>query len=187
MRTAMVGGIFVGGDSRRMGYRAKGLLVTSSGETIVERWCRLFRALGVTPVLVGQRADYARFSELPSLADDAPACGPLGGLVALLRYAGDTPSIAVACDMPYVSERLLNALATHPSTARVVAPRTPRGWEPLFARYGGLAALAVAQTRLDARALSLQGLLDDLGAEPWLLSAAESAELRDWDEPSDMS
>ena len=79
-------GIFVGGKGRRMGGVAKGLLTAPGGTaTLVARLARVVReAFGeVDLVLVGSADAYAA-QGLPSLADDPPGVGPIGGLSALL-------------------------------------------------------------------------------------------------------
>jgi molybdopterin-guanine dinucleotide biosynthesis protein A len=170
----MNAGILVGGAGSRMGGRAKGLLLTPDGETIVDRWRRLFGALGLPCLLVGVRPEYAELG-LPVVPDDPPGVGPLGGLAALLARGS---AVAVACDMPYATEALLGRLLAAPD-APIVAPRHDDGrWEPLFARYDA-AVLPCVRARLERRALSLQGLLDEAGAVP--LPVSEWDELRDWD------
>jgi len=47
--------------------------------------------------------------------------------------------------------------------------------------------LPVARARLAGGQLSLQPLLEELGAEELLLSADERAALVDWDRPEDVS
>src|SRR5438067_774631 len=74
-RTVDLAGIFVGGESKRMGGRPKGLLVAPSGETIVERWLRMFRALGVPTVLVGRRDPYASLG-VEIVDDEQAGIGP---------------------------------------------------------------------------------------------------------------
>jgi molybdopterin-guanine dinucleotide biosynthesis protein A len=177
----LVAGIFVGGASRRMGGRPKGLLVTSSGETIVARWLRMFGALDIPCVLVGQKDAYGGFG-LEELADDPPGIGPLGGLVALLSRAGAGQAIAVGCDMPFVSDELLRKLVGFPSRAPAVAARRGEIWEPLFARYAAPAALAAARPLALSERHALFGVLDALGAEALPMSDDELALLRDWDE-----
>jgi molybdopterin-guanine dinucleotide biosynthesis protein A len=180
---AIVAGIFVGGASRRMGGRPKGLLVTSSGETIVARWRRLFDELAIPCVLVGRKAPYEPLG-METLADEPPDIGPLGGLVALLSRAGVGRAIAVGCDMPFVSSELLQKLVTFSSATPAVAPRRDDLWEPLFARYDAPAALAVARRLVDSGRHALFGVLDALGAEALPMSDDELALLRDWDAPS---
>jgi molybdenum cofactor guanylyltransferase len=173
-------GIFIGGESSRLGGHPKGLLTSPSGPTIVERWCELFRELAIPCVLVGSQHAYDRVP-LESLPDEPHGTGPLGGLVALLARAASGPVIAVACDMPYVERRLLERLATHAPSANIVAPKRGPRWEPLFARYDAAAVLPLARARVAGANRSLQGLLDQAGAVPLPLEAEEWQELRDWD------
>ena len=174
-----------------MGGVDKGLLPAPSGErTLVERWQGMLARAGVRCVLVGRRAAYASnvsntSSSFASVLDDAePGRGPLGGLVALLEAAGPGVALALACDMPYVSEGLLSRLLDAPACA-VLAPRRGGRWEPLCARYDAPIALPVARARLARGQLGLQGLLDELGARELALADDEARELDDWDTPED--
>jgi molybdopterin-guanine dinucleotide biosynthesis protein A len=193
----IVGGIFVGGASRRMGGSPKGLLVAPSGETILARAIALCEAAELEVVLVGDARAYAsvatmqRTTAVMSLADEPPGIGPLGGIVALLAHAshrGARHAIALACDMPYVTLELLQRLSRDESDAAVVAPRRhdgAHGWEPLCARYHVARVLPIARARALRGAHALQALLDDAGARELPLATSERAWLRDWDTPSD--
>lgn len=181
-------GVFVGGASRRMGGAPKGLLRLASGETVVNRWLRVLSKMELDCVLVGSRAEYA---PRPMLPDALAAGGPLGGLVALLQRAADDAgvgpawAVAVACDMPHVSEALVGRLLAAPYAA-ALAPRTDGRWEPMLARYDAARALPVATARANRGELSMQGLLEELGATPLALTEAESSELHDWDTVEDV-
>jgi molybdopterin-guanine dinucleotide biosynthesis protein A len=183
--SAALGGIFVGGKSTRMGGSPKGLLTAPEGGTVIARWARLFAGLSIPVVLVGESDAYAT-AGIEQLADAASGMGPLGGLIALLERAGPGHAIAVACDMPYVSPSLLAKLAHHPSGAHALAPRDEARWDPLFARFRTPDALALARDNARRGRLSLQALLDALGAEPLPLDPGERALLRDWDTPDDI-
>jgi molybdopterin-guanine dinucleotide biosynthesis protein A len=179
-----IGGIFVGGAGTRMGGRAKGLLATRDGATIVDRWRAILTAAGVeTIVLVGAHDAYAHLG-LETIHDAPAGIGPLGGLVALLRRAGEKTAIAVACDMPSVSTALMARLLQAPD-APVVAPRRNGRWEPLFARYDARAVRPLAEAQAAAQDHSLQRLLERAGAVELPISAAEADELHDWDTPED--
>jgi len=167
-----------------MGGVAKGLLLAPSGETLVARWQRLFAELGWTCVLVGQHDAYAAIA-IERLTDNPPDIGPLGGMTALLARAGQGRAIAVACDMPFVSMELVSKLATYPSHAPILAPRRGNVWEPLFARYDAARVSTTAKSSAQSDRHSLQGLLDEVGAEALPLDDREWDELRDWDRPED--
>ena len=167
-----------------MGGHPKGWLVAPSGEAIVARWRRMFDDLGIASMLVGKSDAYAGLG-IECLEDDPPGIGPLGGLVALLARADGSRAIAVACDMPFVSEGLLAKLAFHPTGPAALAAKRGGVWEPLFARYDGPLPLEVARDHVRSGARSLFGVLDALGAAELDLTGNELEELRDWDTPSE--
>lgn len=188
---AELAGIFVGGASKRMGGRPKGLLTApDTGETLVARLIRIAEEAGMEPVLVGDAAPYAESPLARTALADAPDIdGPLGGLAALLENAGTRPALAIACDMPFVSGLSLTRLAQHAPDAVVVAPR--RGvdapWEPLFARYTPGAVLPILKAAAATGVRSFQALFARLDVVELPLDSAIEAALRDWDTPEDVS
>lgn len=185
MHASLVAGIFVGGRSSRMGGGPKGLLELAPGVTLVGRWRALFERLAIPAVLVGEHAAYAHLS-IPTIADE-PHAGPLGGMLALLAHAGDRMAIAVACDMPFVSDALVKRLAFAPRApgAPAIAARREGRWEPFFARYDAPLVLPIARAEAAAGRLSLKGLLEAAKAGELVLADAEAEELDDWDTPED--
>lgn len=183
-------GIFVGGRSTRMGGSPKGRLPTSSGEPIVVRLVRVGREAGLDVVLVGDAAPYRELlPDVPALPDDPEGTGPLGGLSALVRSMPSGHAIAVACDMPFVTSAVLERLASHPSSATILAPRRSLDgpFEPLLARY----AIGTVRPALD-RALadglrSFQSFFSRVDVEPLAIDAELEAALVDWDSPDDVS
>jgi molybdopterin-guanine dinucleotide biosynthesis protein A len=168
-----------------MGGRAKGLLVTPDGETLIARCRRVLWAAGVSDVvLVGTHPAYTSLG-LEAIPDQPAGIGPMGGLLALLERARGAPSLAVACDMPFVTEALLRRLLAAPG-ASVAAPRRAHRWEPLCARYDGR-VLPCARAAVAARRYSLQRLLDQAGAVELPLSEGELPALDDWDAPEDIA
>ena len=187
MHASLLAGIFVGGRSTRMGGRPKGLLEVTPGVTVVARWRALFERLEIPAVLVGGHAAYAHLG-IPAIADE-PHAGPLGGVLALLAHAGDRMAIAVACDMPFVSEALVRRLAFAPRASAAPAPalaaRREGRWEPFFARYDSPVVLPIARAEAQAGRFSLKGLLEAAKAAELVLSDTEAEELDDWDTPED--
>ena len=179
-------GIFVGGAGSRMGGIAKGLLRTGERATIVERLRGILARLDVPVVLVGARDEYAGLG-LDVVADDPGGIGPLGGLVALLRRAGDVPALALACDMPFVTSPIVERLLAASHDAPIVAPRRDGRWEPLCARYDAARVIPSALGLARTRDHSLQRLLREVGAVELPLEAHEAEQLRDWDTPEDVT
>jgi len=183
--TRGVAGIFVGGASRRMGGTPKGLLRLRSGRTIVEELADAAHAAALEVVLVGRHPAYAALP-FRSLGDAPGGRGPVAGLVALLTYAGDRTSVALACDAPFVTTALLARLLDEPA-AIAVAPRGRHGWEPFCARFASAEALPEV-ARLHHAAISrLQDILDALSTRTLQLSEEDARALRDWDSPEDVA
>lgn len=184
--SATIAGVFVGGESRRMGS-PKGLL-TRDGRSLVTRWLALFEGLGVPCVLVGARPEYAHIPAV-ALADRPAGVGPVGGLAALLEHAaagGFGHAVTVACDMPHLDEALLARLVAHGPAPAVAARRAGR-WEPFFARYDVAALRPLIVARLAEGRHDLQGLLALAGTVELSLTDEESGRLRDWDTPADVA
>lgn len=183
---APVAGIFVGGQSSRMGGRPKGLLPHPSGNgTLVDHAIALATLAGATPVLVGAHPAYADLG-LPMLEDAHDGVGPLGGLESLLRSAGERDAYAIACDMPYVPVGLLHMLrdAAGPDLDAVMPVRAT-GREPLCALYRP-SALRFVHDAVRERRLGLRALADRLRVRELTLEGMRARWLDDWDEPADM-
>lgn len=163
----------------------KGLLMID-GARLIDRTLAVFDALQIEVVLVGERREYADVPRA-GIRDEPREIGPLGGLIGLLRQAGPRPTIAVACDLPYLSGALIERLVAAPESGAVVAPRRGERWEPLVARYDSCRVLPAAESRAREGRLSLQGLLDEVGAVRLPLPSDEQRQLDDWDTPDDIA
>jgi molybdopterin-guanine dinucleotide biosynthesis protein A len=70
----------------------------------------------------------------------------------------------------------------------VLAPRSEAGfWEPLCARYRADEVLPICISALAEGVRSFQQLFARLPVSELPLSSAERANLKDWDQPEDMS
>ena len=179
-------GILVGGASRRMG-QAKGAIAAPGGsETLIERAVRIGREAGLEPVLVGDATPYDGLCpDTPRIADEPADGGPLGGLGALLSYAGGRDAVLIGCDMPHVDPFVLRRLVEHPGRGAVLAARRDGRFEPLLARYRGSAAVALA-TAFAAGVRSFQELFALLDVDELEVDDAIAVALVDWDAPEDV-
>lgn len=186
-----VAGIFVGGRSSRMSGIPKGLLQPPrSADGLVTRLAQQLSLAGLSDVVqVGEHEAYAHLG-LPVVADAAEGCGPMAGLLGLVKHAklrGNEFVLALACDMPAVDAQLLARLCTESLEADALVPKR-QYWEPLCARYRARAVLPHLQALVGSGRLRMLDLLDVLGDScvELALGTAEARALEDWDSPSDL-
>jgi molybdenum cofactor guanylyltransferase len=189
----MLAGIFVGGLSRRMQGRPKGLLPSPDpGRSVIERLIGVVRELGaIEIVLVGDATPYALLG-LSSVRDAPPGVGPIGGLTGLLEHArrnGQRNVLALACDLPYVRAALVERLVLADPRAAAVVPRADGVLQPLCARYDVDECLPVARAAVEAGERALFRVVERLGARAVVLELSGDAarSLRDWDTPEDVA
>jgi len=130
--TADVTGVLLaGGRSRRMG-RDKAL-IDFADAPLFKRSLELLLANFSRVLIAGSRPDLAS-AAIPVYPDIYPGSA-LGGLFTGLK-AAETDWIFVApCDMPYPDRRIMELLLQRRHGYDAVVPRTPSGYEPVFALY----------------------------------------------------
>ncbi len=127
----VTGVILAGGRSRRMG-RDKATL-TVDGRTLFERMHDAFDGVFEQILIAGDRPDLAS-AAVPCFADEFPGSA-LGGIHGGLK-AAQTPWIFVApCDLAAPDAKLIRHLLPYRHNYEAVVPRTPAGFEPVFALY----------------------------------------------------
>jgi molybdopterin-guanine dinucleotide biosynthesis protein A len=127
----VTGVLLAGGKSQRMGQDKA--LLPLDGITLFERSLSLLQQFFSHILIAGERPDLER-SGIPAIADFYPGSA-LGGLHTGL-FAAETDWIFVApCDMPYPDARIVERLLAERSGFDAVVPRTPEGYEPVFALY----------------------------------------------------
>ena len=127
----VTGVLLAGGKSRRMG-RDKACL-EFSGMSLFDRALGLLQKNFSALLIAGERPDLAR-PEVPALADIYPGSA-LGGLYTGLKAATTDWIFVAPCDMPYPDQRIVELLLQHRAGFDAVVPRTPAGYEPVFALY----------------------------------------------------
>ncbi|WP_375769129.1 molybdenum cofactor guanylyltransferase [Archangium gephyra] len=100
--------VIAGGKGERLGGVAKGLLEVE-GRTVLERVLELGRLCGDVLLVANEPGPYARF-HLRTVEDVVRGRGAPGGVHAALVGAGTEWVLAVACDMPFVSEAAVRVL-----------------------------------------------------------------------------
>jgi len=165
--------ILAGGQSTRFGGRDKGALIVD-GRTIRDRQLAVLSRVTDDVMIVGgpERAaprqpnvarqnSVARPFQGRDVADLNAGCGPLGGVHSALAHARHDAVFVIACDMPFVTERLVRYLLDLAGAADFVVPRTARGYHPLCAVYTR-ACIEPIERRLNRRTLKMVDLLADV-------------------------
>ncbi|MBI4876596.1 MAG: molybdenum cofactor guanylyltransferase [Acidobacteria bacterium] len=132
---ARAGFVLVGGRSARMG-RDKALL-PYRGKTLVDYVAQQVAASAGSVTLVGHPERY-RYLGYPSLPDERPGLGPLGGILTALGATPADWNLVVACDMPGLTASFLGQLIEQAEAgdADCLAARSETGLpEPLCAVY----------------------------------------------------
>ncbi len=154
----LLGGLLVGGASRRMG-RPKQLLELG-GRTLAETAAGALAPHVERVVLLGGGTVPAALERCQRLPDPPGLAGPLAGILAALRWAPRAAWAIAACDLPAVGpEAVAWLVGQRRPGRRAVLPRLPAGRvEPLLAVYEPHAAAVLealaARGRLAPRELA---------------------------------
>jgi molybdopterin-guanine dinucleotide biosynthesis protein A len=146
--------LLAGGESTRMGKDKATLLFR--GKPLWKIQLELLWKLEPTEIFVSARTDPAwRPANVHFVADDPPSCGPLSGLAAALARMRAKRLLALAIDMPFMTEKYLRFLCGQIEPGRGVLPKIDNRAEPLAAIYPQ-EALANVQSALSGKDFSLQ-------------------------------
>jgi len=154
--------LLAGGESRRMGKDKATLLFR--GKPLWQIQLELLRKLEPTEIFVSARTDLPwRPGNVHFVADDPPSRGPLSGLAAALARMRAKHLLALAIDMPFMTEKYLRFLCSQIDSGRGVLPKIDNRAEPLAAIYPQ-EALANVQSALSGEDFSLQTVTGGLVA-----------------------
>lgn len=105
--------ILAGGKGKRLGGAAKGL-ISVAGKTILERQLELAPQFAEVMLVGGDASPYrevlARHPAVRVVPDAVPGKGAPGGVHAALAVARTGWVVAIACDMPFISAKVLEVL-----------------------------------------------------------------------------
>ena len=131
----VTGVIQAGGQSTRMGGRAKALLELG-GRRIIERVLAALAPAVDDVLVVTNTPELYAFLELPMVADVYPDHGSLGGIYSGLEAAPGHAALTVACDMPFLHPDVVKLVASRAGEGDVVIPRVGPQLETMHAAYG---------------------------------------------------
>ena len=130
------GAILAGGHARRLGGLNKaGLILQPGGASVLDRQLARLRRVVDRTIIIANDPDRFSGTGVPVIPDMVPDCGALGALYTAVHAAETEWTLVIACDMPFLSERLLAHLVSVGGSVDIAVPRTMRGYEPLCATY----------------------------------------------------
>ena len=152
--------LLAGGKSSRMGRDKAALLV--EGQPLWRRQLATLTATGAGEVFISGRPDGPWAPELGSIPDDAPDCGPLGGITAALRHCSSPWLLVLAVDMPKVTPAFLRALLAEAAQSKIGIIPELNGYPESLAAIYPKAALPHAEAALRDGRLKLQPFIQSL-------------------------
>jgi len=180
--------LLAGGESHRMG-KDKATIVFR-GKPLWQIQLDLLRKLEPAEIFISARTDPPwRPSDIQFVSDDPPSRGPLSGLTAALAQVQTGHLLALAIDMPLMSENYLRAIGDQIESGRGVLPVIGDRAEPLSAIYPADAHVDLVKA-LSGIEFSLQRLTNKLVKAGKLraLKVAKEEETLFWNlnEPADL-
>jgi len=129
----VTGLILLGGKSSR--YGSNKALVEIDGVRLVDRVARVMSAVFHRVILLTNTPGEYAYLQLPMVEDLVKGFGPMGGIYTGLMTLSDEAGFFVACDMPFLSEKLICHLVDVRENFDAVVPRMDWMLEPLHALY----------------------------------------------------
>ncbi len=131
----VVGGVLIGGASRRMGQPKQ--LLERGGRSLVEGVVDVLRCVVDDVVLLGEGELPEAIKGMPRVADPPGLGGPIAGLLGALRWCPEAAWVVMSCDLPFATDDGVRWLLGQRGVGRwAVLPRSDDGrLEPLFATY----------------------------------------------------
>jgi len=129
----VTGLILLGGKSSR--YGSNKALVEIDGVRLIERVVGVMKSIFHRVILVTNTPDEYTYLRLPMVEDLIKGLGPMGGIYTGLMTMSDETGFLVACDMPFLSGKLIRHMVEVSDDFDTVVPRMDWMLEPLHALY----------------------------------------------------
>jgi molybdenum cofactor guanylyltransferase len=154
--------LLTGGESRRMGTDKATFLF--GGNPLWQVQLEKLQRLEPKEIFVSARIDPPwRRHDVVFVADVPPSRGPLSGLAASMNRMSTSHLLALAIDMPWMSDKYLEFLCAQVEPGCGVLPKIDDRAEPLAAIYPREAAIEIGKA-LAGTDFSLQSVACDLVA-----------------------
>ena len=164
--------ILAGGNSSRMGFDKTFIKV--GGLTLIERQIKLLYSLFEKIIVVtnNQRksrslyeiADKNRLKNVEIIQDIILGQGPLGGIYSGLKASNSIYNFVVACDMPFINERLVKYMIKNIKNFDIFIPKIDNKFHPLCGVYSKNCVSVIGRLLLQDR-LKVSDMFSKLNAK----------------------
>ena len=128
--------ILAGGRGSRMNGADKARLIVNRRSLLDRQVETMGRWFAEVMIVAGPHRCY-KYNGVKRVFDERPDCGPLMGLYSGLHASSYDLNFVAACDMPYISDRLIEMLMHNAidGTDDIVVPLVNGFYEPLLSVY----------------------------------------------------
>ena len=134
--------IIAGGRATRFGGLDKSRL-SIGGQSIISRQVAVLQPLTADLFVVADQRDRFADTGLRVVPDQFPGTGVIGAIVSALEATDADRVLTIACDLPFLTTALMEALLGLAADADGAWVQTPAGAEPLIACYRRHAAARI--------------------------------------------
>lgn len=150
--------ILAGGRNTR--FPSPKAFIEVDGKTIIRRQIETLFTLADSVVISTNQPELYFHLGLTMIGDIVPSMGPMTGIYSALRCTGAPSILAIACDMPFISEKLLKYMLDN-SFGDATVCRCGGRVEPLAGIYMA-SSMPVMQRLLASGQGAMEGLLERL-------------------------
>jgi len=125
--------ILVGGKNSRIGVNK--IQLQLEGKTLLEIMVNKLQSFFSEILIVIHKNQKISIENIQIIEDIIPEKGSLGGLYSGLVHSSNDYNFVCACDMPYISLKIIKFLINKIENADVVVPKINGYYEPLCAVY----------------------------------------------------
>lgn len=129
----ITGVILAGGKSSRFGSNKA--FAEFNGLPLIERVACILSSIFERLILITNSPQEFSYLKLPIYEDPIKGLGPIGGIYAGLDSMMDETGFFVACDMPFINEKLVRHMVSISDDFDAVVPKIGWKMEPLHALY----------------------------------------------------
>lgn len=152
----VTGVVLAGGKSSRFGSNKA--LVSLNEKTLLQKALNLLQPYCKEVLISGDYPEYSAFKNM-KLPDEVSGIGPLGGIYTSLKYVSTPYILFLACDMPLVSNKLLEKMLKDDSSEMIKIWYQVDGTVRLYPSLFSVGMLPIIEQQIENKEYAVRKLL----------------------------